>query len=186
VGVEHGLSEATRASLAADGVTAYRGLYEELELPEAPFDLVVAQQVVEHATEPAELLAKVRRELAPGGFVVLDTPDYESLDRRLFQRGSWGGYHFPRHMTIFTAGSLARLARQEGFDVVRTVKLVSPVFWVLSLQNLLRGAGAPAPVADLAHYQSLPLLGAATAIDLVSLATTGATSNLRLVLARRP
>lgn len=185
VGVEHGLSEAARASLADVGVTAHRGLYEELELPEAPFDLVVAQQVIEHATEPAELLAKIGRELAPGGFAVLDTPDYESLDRRLFQRSAWGGYHFPRHMTIFTAGTLARLAQEAGFEVVRTIKLVSPVFWVLSLQNLLRGAGAPAAIADLAHYQSLPLLGAATTIDLVSLATTGATSNLRLVLARR-
>lgn len=186
VGVELGLAEEARAALAADGIEAHAGLYEETRFDEAPFDLVVGQQVIEHAVEPGAMLAKVRGELREGGRLVLDTPDWDSLDRRLFEKSTWGGYHFPRHLTLFTRETLSRLARQEGFEVVRCEKMVSPVFWVLSVQNALRSLGAPAALAELAHYQSPPLLAAATAIDLASLATTGATSNMRLVLERRP
>ena len=184
-GVEFGVPASDILRGSRGNARIYSGFYEDIELDEAPFDLIVAQQVIEHAREPAQMLEKIHAELTPGGHAVIDTPDFDSLDRKLFRRSYWGGYHFPRHLTLFTPRTFTSLAEASGFGVVRWVKMVSPVFWVLSLHNLLVGRGVPPRVAALVHYQSLPLIGAATVADLVNLYASGATSNMRFVL-RKP
>ncbi len=182
-GVEFGIADCFLKR--TDGIKIYKGLYEEVEFEEAPFDLIIAQQVVEHAFDPALLLQKTHRDLAPGGHAVFDTPDYDSIDRRLFSRRYWGGYHFPRHMTLFTAASFARLAASRGFEVVSCRKMLSPVFWVHSLHNVLLGAGFPEQWARRVHYQSLPLISLATIIEAANLSLFRRNSNMRIIL-RKP
>jgi len=47
-----------------------------LPFKEGSFDLVTANMVLEHAREPAEFLADVRRVLKPGGKFLFHTPNY--------------------------------------------------------------------------------------------------------------
>ncbi|MBJ7609564.1 MAG: methyltransferase domain-containing protein [Candidatus Dormibacteraeota bacterium] len=53
-------------------------LDERVDLGE-PFDLVLASEVLEHVTDPADFLAQVRRRLSPSGVLVLTTPAAEVM-----------------------------------------------------------------------------------------------------------
>jgi len=44
------------------------------------------------------------------GALVVETPNLDSWDARLFKETWWGGYHIPRHWTLFDANSLRRLS----------------------------------------------------------------------------
>jgi len=70
------------------------------------FDTVLCNQVLEHVPEPAVLFAEVRRVLAPGGVLILTTPQ------------TWGLHHEPHDFYRFTRYGLAHLARSAGLEVV--------------------------------------------------------------------
>ena len=66
-----------RAVAEAEGLTAtfYELAAEQVdELAEAPFDVVLCAEVLEHVLEPDRVLAHVRRVLRPGGTLLLSTP----------------------------------------------------------------------------------------------------------------
>jgi hypothetical protein len=50
--------------------------------------------------------------LAPGGILIVETPNTKSWDVKLFRRGYWGGYHIPRHWNLLSAATLKRLATE--------------------------------------------------------------------------
>ena len=127
----------------------------------------------------------LRADGTPGGYAVFDTPNYDGVDRKLFPRTAWGGYHFPRHATLFTPTTFAILAEKQGFRVERRIRLISPVFWVLSVHNAMIDLGAPTSLADKIHYQTLPLLAASTFVEVLNAAVRGESSNMRIVL-RKP
>jgi 2-polyprenyl-3-methyl-5-hydroxy-6-metoxy-1,4-benzoquinol methylase len=185
-GIDRGLSRALTHWAESAGVHLIDGWYEETPLEERTFDLIVAQQVIEHVVDPVSFLRKARRELAPGGQVVLDTPNYESLDRRLFAESYWGGYHFPRHLTLFSPNSIGELARRANLEVVTIRPLASPIFWIMTLHNLAYDGGAPAWLESRLNYRSFLLVAAATLMELPRLWAGQMTSNMRVVLRRRP
>jgi SAM-dependent methyltransferase len=60
------------------------------EPPEGPFDLIALTDVLEHLEDPRACLRALRPQLAPGGLVVISTPNRHSLpglQRRLSERG---------------------------------------------------------------------------------------------------
>jgi len=184
-GVDQDIPAPLLRDAAREGITLHDGLYEELPFTPEQFDLIVGQQVVEHALEPGRMLDKVRRELAPGGHAVFDTPSSDALDRRLFGSRYWGGYHFPRHMTLFTPESFGALARRQALEVVSTSRLASPVFWIMTLHNLLADRGAPRALTSRVTYRSVPLLAAATALEMPAVLGARPSSNMRVIL-RKP
>ena len=93
-----------------------------------------------------------------GGHAVFDTPNYDSMDRVLFRKKLWGGYHFPRHLTLFTPETFVRLAEELGFEVVGVVKMLSPVFWIMTLHNLCVSRGLPRWLCSRLTYRFLPHL----------------------------
>jgi 2-polyprenyl-3-methyl-5-hydroxy-6-metoxy-1,4-benzoquinol methylase len=55
-------------------------------LPAASADVVLCSEVIEHLHDPSQLLAEIRRILAPGGTAVVTTPNLSNYPRRL---GDW-------------------------------------------------------------------------------------------------
>lgn len=51
------------------------------DLGEERFDLVTAMEVIEHVTDPAAFVAGLARALAPGGLLVMSTPNRTALSR---------------------------------------------------------------------------------------------------------
>ena len=108
-----------------------RSSVEDLESER--FDAVTLHHVIEHVPDPVALLARLRRLLRPEGRLVVVTPNPESLGRRIFQR-NWIHWDPPRHLHIFSAGSLAMAARRAEFrpTTLRTSARAARFAWTAS------------------------------------------------------
>ena len=183
----HGLelSDGSVERARARGFDVRRERFEDAGFPEAFFQLIVLQQVIEHVGDPAAVLAKIARLLQPGGAVVLETPNAASWDHRLFRGRHWGGYHFPRHFFLFTAPSLRALLRRAGLEPGPVTSLPSPSFWVQSVHHAARDSRRARVVSRWfhPHLPSAPVLALFTAMDLAA-SPFGITSNMR-IFARR-
>ncbi|AHE55873.1 bifunctional 2-polyprenyl-6-hydroxyphenol methylase/3-demethylubiquinol 3-O-methyltransferase UbiG [Sphingomonas sanxanigenens] len=72
---------AARAHAAAQGLAIDYHAGELDQLGDATFDLVVSMEVVEHVTDPAAFVAGLATRLAPGGLMILSTPNRTALSR---------------------------------------------------------------------------------------------------------
>jgi len=74
-----------RENYAAGGVRFVEGSCSAMPLPDAGFDLVIAFEVIEHLADWQAFLLEGRRVLAPGGVLLISTPnrDYYAESRRL-------------------------------------------------------------------------------------------------------
>lgn len=102
------------------------------------FDIVTANMVVEHLSEPTVALAEIHRVLRPGGIFVFHTPNVKNYQFRLAARlpqsvknflvllleGRSSKDVFPTHYKINTLSSVAEISRAVGFDL-RDVKAVN-------------------------------------------------------------
>jgi 2-polyprenyl-3-methyl-5-hydroxy-6-metoxy-1,4-benzoquinol methylase len=118
----------------------FLGPIEKFE-SEQTYDLILMLNFIEHVRQPDEILAKARRLLSPGGVLLIKTPNFTSLDVRIFRHRSWGGYHTPRHFVLFNRNSFARLAGAQGLRVASFSYTQGAPFWTVSVLNELRRAG---------------------------------------------
>jgi SAM-dependent methyltransferase len=173
--------EAARRS----GLEVHQGLVEQLELPRGAYDLAILIQTIEHVEDPPSLLRAVLALLRPGGRLLIVTDNVATLDFRLFGARHWGGYHFPRHLNLFSRATLAALARKTGFELAELGTIVSPVNWVYSLRNLLVDYRAPGWLVDRFSLDAPGGLALFTAFDALHQAF-GHGALLRAVLRRPP
>lgn len=109
----------------------------ELDLP-GPFDLVFANQLLEHLVYPLELIRGLTRLLEPGGEIVVTTPNGRYLRSRLpsFRELGDPASHehrqfFPDgdgHFFAYTAGELRAIFKEAGLADVSVVPYASP--WI--------------------------------------------------------
>lgn len=81
-------------------------------------DAVTMQHVLEHVREPEELLASVKRQLLPGGFLFIWVPNCAGLAPRVAPRW-WYGWQPRQHYRHYTPRALRRLVERAGFHVVQ-------------------------------------------------------------------
>jgi len=104
--------EAARQHFDLDVVSAIEGLGDRL------FDAMVLHHVVEHLPDPRRTLVDLAARLAPGGRLVLVTPNIDSLGRRRFG-AAWVHWDPPRHLHLFSRASLAAEVERAGLVVER-------------------------------------------------------------------
>ncbi|MGH2906240.1 MAG: methyltransferase domain-containing protein [Solirubrobacterales bacterium] len=63
------------AAIAVDGVEIRRGDVTKLDFAENSFDLIVCFEVIEHVEKRGEVLAEFARVLAPGGLLLISSPN---------------------------------------------------------------------------------------------------------------
>jgi 2-polyprenyl-3-methyl-5-hydroxy-6-metoxy-1,4-benzoquinol methylase len=126
------ISQAAGELARRHGHSYFCGTFEEFSTEEQ-FDLVLLLNIIEHVARPGEVLAKVHEVLAPGGLAIIKTPNFDSLDARIFHHRNWGGYHCPRHWVLFTRSSFASLARRAGLKVVQARYTQGAPFWTTSV-----------------------------------------------------
>jgi 2-polyprenyl-6-hydroxyphenyl methylase/3-demethylubiquinone-9 3-methyltransferase len=74
---------AARAHAVGQGLEIDYFAGELAALPPATFDLVTSMEVVEHVTDPAAFIAGLAVRLAPGGLMILSTPNRTMLSKLL-------------------------------------------------------------------------------------------------------
>src|SRR5579862_9203410 len=81
------------------------------------YDVITLSHVIEHVADPVELLRQCGKRLRQNtGRIVLTTPNFQSLGSRWFGR-HWRGLEVPRHLNIFSAGSLRTCISKAGLRV---------------------------------------------------------------------
>lgn len=106
-----------RKAEAGTGAQIFVGDILDAPFPPESFDAITCFHVFEHHYQPKELLAKVREWLRPGGIFYTEMPNAESAGANIF-RSYWFALEPPRHLYHFSPGSLDKLARSAGFQVL--------------------------------------------------------------------
>lgn len=92
---------------------------EDVNLEPDTLDVVTMWNVIEHLENPRKSLETINNWLKPGGLIVFNTPNLNSLDHMIFGK-YWIGYELPRHYFFFSNSSIASLLSQTGFEQVQT------------------------------------------------------------------
>lgn len=101
----------------ARGLDVAQGTLEGAAFPDASFDGVSLFHVLEHLPDPVGTLREVRRILKPGGVLLVQVPNFGSLQAAIFRR-QWFPLDVPRHFHQFTPESLQQAFKQAGFEPI--------------------------------------------------------------------
>lgn len=134
------MDEGAAKLASASGHRFVLGRIEEASL-HGTFDVVLLLNLIEHVDDPVGVLRRITQVLAPGGVVLVQTPNYDSLDARLFRHRNWGGYHCPRHFILFTPASFQRAVAAAGLAVRSWRYTQGAPFWTVSALAALDQAG---------------------------------------------
>lgn len=94
----------------------------------APFGLVSAIEIIEHLDCPRQFLRQIHALLAPGGYLLLTTPNVANWTGRLrfFMSGQLRqfrahDYAYQRHISPITDVQMGLMLREVGFELVEAV-----------------------------------------------------------------
>lgn len=102
-----------RSELALD-VT--EGSIYDFDAPDGSFDVITIFQTIEHDPDPAALVARLYRLLAPGGALMVTTPAADGFVARVMGR-RWFGYRNVEHVSFFSRASLGHVLERTGFEL---------------------------------------------------------------------
>jgi 2-polyprenyl-3-methyl-5-hydroxy-6-metoxy-1,4-benzoquinol methylase len=119
-------------------VDAHGGDYFQYTMPH-PTDIVVLWDTIEHLKRPDLFVAKIARDLKPGGFIALTTGDIGSFNARLRGR-RWRMIHPPTHLHYFSVPTMTHLLNRHGFEVVHIshpgyTRLIRYVLYILLVRE---------------------------------------------------
>lgn len=78
------------------------------------YDVITMFHVLEHLTEPTKLLLQAHRILKSGGFLLIEVPNWGSLERHL--KGMNWLYVIDHHVNYFSKRTLDKLVEPLGFE----------------------------------------------------------------------
>lgn len=119
---------AARDHAAGQGLAIRYHAGELASLPPASFDLVTSMEVVEHVTDPAAFIGELAARLAPGGLMILSTPNRTMLSKLLLveaaerigavPRGThdWDQFLKPDELTALLEGAGLEVIDRTGLS----------------------------------------------------------------------
>ncbi len=117
---------AAKAHAEGQGLAITYHAGELAALPPATFDLVTSMEVVEHVTDPAAFIGELAARLAPGGLMILSTPNRTMLSKLLLveaaervgavPRGThdWDQFLKPEELTKLLEGARLEVVDRTG------------------------------------------------------------------------
>jgi SAM-dependent methyltransferase len=122
------------------GVEARVGKLEDSPYVEASFDVITANQVIEHAHDPAAFLRSCWHLLKPGGRLWIGTPNLDTPAARRFGV-HWQMLETPRHLILFTPSSLTYAFTRAGINPPDYRPRGWCIAWIMQdSANISRGA----------------------------------------------
>jgi 2-polyprenyl-3-methyl-5-hydroxy-6-metoxy-1,4-benzoquinol methylase len=81
------------------------------------FSIITLFDVVEHLTEIKENFLKLHNILTDDGIIIMITPDYQSLQRKVLGE-KWFQFKPIEHINYFDLKSLQKVAAETGFEII--------------------------------------------------------------------
>ena len=100
--------------LRASGAAVFEGDLEAAGYSPGSFDVVVSLEVIEHVEAPLAYLKEARRVTRAGGLLLLTTPNFGGLSRRVL--GKRWRVLSSEHLGYFTPRTLRRALRDAGYE----------------------------------------------------------------------
>ena len=110
------------------GFSVNVGLFDPANYPDAYFDYVTMDQVIEHVQNPIEVLRGVAQVLKSGGKLILSLPNAHGWGAHIFRR-KWINWHVPYHMQFYSKRSMRIAIEKAGF-VLEQTKTVTSSSWL--------------------------------------------------------
>jgi len=155
--------------------------FEEIDLPAESFDAIFFRQVIEHLDKPFDVLVHAKRLLKHSGILVVETPNFDAWDAYFYRKCYWGGYHIPRHWTLFTVETLSKAGEMAGLRPLQVSFSLSPAFWVQSWHHYFLDHGWPDWIVNQFNIKNPLIMSFASFLDFIQRAITGKTSNMRII-----
>jgi SAM-dependent methyltransferase len=140
-------SAAARYARARLGLRVLETSLEESMLDGERFDAIVIVDVLEHVDDPVATLERVRSLLAPGGALLIATPDPSSFVARIAGRRWW--CYLPAHYCLIPRATLRKLLEANDLATVEDVPFVLSFtlrYWLAGLGE--RGGWASGMIAS--------------------------------------
>ena len=93
----------------------YRDIIERT--PWSGFDVIASFHVIEHVDSPSRFISAAAQRLNPGGLLVIETPNIDSLPFKLL-RSRWRQF-IPEHYFFFSPKTISRLLSKHDLKVER-------------------------------------------------------------------
>lgn len=130
-------------------------IFSFLENNREPYDIITGFEIIEHLDQPKRFLELIHRNLRPGGYVVLTTPNR----RRVGPRNEFWDFPY-HHLSRWNAPSLKRLVEQVGFRGVRVKEELPLRYLVAHLRlGIVVRIRAMKPPKDKSYKDSVAKLG---------------------------
>ncbi|MBW4504705.1 MAG: class I SAM-dependent methyltransferase [Scytonema hyalinum WJT4-NPBG1] len=96
-----------------------QGFGNPTTLDQGPFDYILLQDVIEHDEDPNALLSKLDSLLAPGGYILIGTPNAANIDlSQPTVSDFYNEVHVPYHLHLFTRKALETLGSRQRWKAV--------------------------------------------------------------------
>jgi SAM-dependent methyltransferase len=126
--------------MRGDGVYSNAGyvLVTELStLHNKRFDIIRMNHVIEHLSSIDDTMRSLADLLAPGGKILVQTPNPDTLTRNIFRK-FWGALHYPYHTVLFTPEGIKAGAARWNLYVSSVQGSAMPTGWSMSLENIIK------------------------------------------------
>jgi SAM-dependent methyltransferase len=91
---------------------------QDLPFADSSFNVVIIKHIVEHLPDPAKAIREIGRVTAPGGTLILATPNLGSLLKPL-KGERWIGYQDPTHISLKLPEEWLAYIKEAGFSLKR-------------------------------------------------------------------
>ena len=133
----YGVETSDSADYARDHLklNVLKGDLFSAHFPGGFFDIVTLYNVLEHTHDPMKVCQEAHRILKEGGFLVIQVPNKNSLQYKLFKK-RWAAFDVPRDLYYFNIKTLRNLLEEIGFRVFKVDHFMNwwhPATLVISL-----------------------------------------------------
>jgi len=130
IGVDLCADGLSRTRVALPGACLICCPGDQIPMDDGSANVVIAQHLLEHLIDHRAALAEWFRLLAPGGLLLLLTPNRDFADPRIFDD--------PTHVHLFDRRDLERAVGSSGFSLLEMRTLGLPWFRTIKLRSVWR------------------------------------------------
>jgi 2-polyprenyl-3-methyl-5-hydroxy-6-metoxy-1,4-benzoquinol methylase len=102
------------------GIDVFQGDVLDAPWPNGYFDMITGWQYLEHLKNPHQTIEKMARLLKGTGWLILATPNFNSLHSKCF-KSKWFPLDCPRHLCLWTSKTVTALMMEHRLKVADIV-----------------------------------------------------------------